>query len=500
MKKIQFIIISLTLLTAIPSQLLSQQCELAIKIGGSSEDFINSITHDNNGNILVTGKFMNTIYFNQTLHLKTAAGQFDGFIAKYDGQGKVKWVKEFGSVLEDAGVNLACDNEGNIYIAGNFRSETIDFGPIALSGDGVDKAFIAKINSAGKIVWAKTITQGIANSKPVGIAVNNGLVFLSATFDNGDITIGNKTLKNLGKTDIFYAAYSSEDGSLKWANTAGRSENDYAETVAVDKSGNCYLSGRAYATFGQEINIGSHKFKASNNYNSFVAKFDMQGNLIWVKHMKGKGGAFIDGIDVSENGDVYVCGFHGKGVHTIIDTLYSSKSEGNQFLVKISPDGKQKWIKIFPFEMIGRINGIDIDKHSNCYIGGFLGGKALFDTIMITDANISLYKNFICKVNKNGKVLMAKSFGENVNTKAINMLAVDNNENCFISGNYNHRSIKFGEHIVTNKGQTDSYIVKIGTHIKQQPIAQTIETADNLDETTAEASVINNVEEMSSNS
>ncbi|MCF8297563.1 MAG: hypothetical protein K9J13_08485, partial [Saprospiraceae bacterium] len=381
-----------------------------------------------------------------------------------------------------AGVNLACDNEGNTYLAGYFRSESFKFGPFTLSGEGTDKAFIAKISAEGKIVWAKAITEGKANSKAVGIAVNNGIVFLSATFDNGDILIGDKIYKNMGKTDIFYSAYSALDGNFKWAGTAGRSENDYAETVAVDQSGNCYLCGRSFATYGEEINIGTHKMTASNNYNSFIAKFDMQGNFVWVKQMKGKGGVYIDGIDISVDGDIYACGFHGKGVHTIIDTLYSSKSAGNNFITRISADGNQKWVKNFQFEMLGRINGIGLDKNSNCYIGGFLGGRALFDTIMISDANSSLYKNFICKVDKDGKVLMAKSLGNNVNSKAIDMIAVDNMENCFMAGYFTERVSAFDDIIITNRGQSDSYIIKIKTFVKAEPIIALVKKPDSIAE------------------
>ncbi|MFC2111184.1 hypothetical protein ACFLQ5_01890 [Bacteroidota bacterium] len=490
MKKKLIAFLSLILFLTISLQLLSQQAELAIKMRGTGEDIVSSITHDNLGNIVATGKFMSTIHFDNNYSLKTAPGQFDGFVVKYDGLGKLKWVKEFGSTLEDAGVNVACDKEGNTYIAGYFRSKSFDFGPITLSGEGIDKAFIAKISTGGKVVWAKTITEGIANSKPVGIAVNNGIVFLSVTFDNGDILIGDKTFKNLGKTDIFFAAYSAIDGNLKWAETAGRIENDYAETVAVDQSGNCYLSGRSYAIYGDDINIGSHKMKASNNYNSFIAKFDMQGKFIWAKQMKGKGGVYIDGIDVSDDGDIYTCGFHGKGVHTIIDTLYSSKSEGNQFLTKISADGKQKWVRNYQFETLGRINGIDVDKNSNCYIGGFLGGRALFDTIMISDANSSMYKNFICKVSTDGKVLMARSIGEKVNTKAVNMIAVDDLENCFVSGYFTERSTRFDDISITSKGLSDSYIIKIKTYVKPEPIIVAVAQNDSLKERIAEVTEI----------
>ena len=490
MKKKLFTFLSITLTLTIPFQLLAQQCELAIKIGGTGEDIVTSITQDKLGNIIATGKFMNTIHFDDTYQLKTAPNQFDGFVVKYDGLGNLKWVKEFGSTLEDAGVNVACDSEGNTYLAGYFRSKSFEFGIFTLSGEGTDKAFIAKINAAGKVAWAKTITEGIANSKPVGIAVNNGLVFLSFTFDNGDILIGDKTYKNLGKTDIFFAAYSAMDGNLKWANTAGRIENDYAETVAVDKSGNCYLSGRSFATYGDDINIGSHKMTASNNYNSFIAKFDSLGNFVWAKQMKGKGGVYIDGLDICDDGDIYACGFHGEGVHTIIDNLYSSKSEGNQFLTKISPDGKQKWTRNYQFETLGRINGIAVDKNSNCYIGGFVGGRALFDTIMISDANSALYKNFICKVNKNGEIIMVKSFGENVNSKSIDMLAVDNLENCFVSGYFTERMSRFDDIIIKNKGQTDSYIIKVKTFIKPEPIIVAVELVDSLKEQIAEVTEI----------
>jgi len=485
MKRNTFILSLITsIIIIIPISLFSQNYKWAIKLSGKNNIIVSAIASDNEGNVAVTGKFMNSIYFNDVVHLKAAVNQFDGFVAKYNSNGELLWAQEFGGTEEDAGINVSCDKEGNTYLAGYFRSSSFEFGAFMLSGEGIDKTFLAKISPHGKIEWARTVTNENSNATPVGIAVNNNQVFLSATYFNSDMQIDDKVFPLMGKTDIVYAMFSSVDGSLKWANVAGRVANDYAETVAVDKSGNCYLTGRAYGFFGDTINIGGNKIGTSNNYNSFITKFDYQGNYQWAKIVKGKGGCYFDGVDVSPSGDIFLCGYYGKGVHSIIDTSYLSTSESNHFITKISPDGSQQWIKIFQFGMLGRINGIAVDKNSNCFFGGFLGSKAVFDSITLKGASPELYKNFFVKLNSKGEVVLADIAGDNVNSRAVDMIAVDDYDNCFIGGYFNNKISVFGDFILENLGKTDGYIVKINTFIA--PTETVIAVQDSIKEELAE--------------
>ena len=55
---------------------------------------VSAIASDNEGNVAVTGKFINSIYFNDVVHLKAAVNQFDGFVAKYNSNGELLWAQE----------------------------------------------------------------------------------------------------------------------------------------------------------------------------------------------------------------------------------------------------------------------------------------------------------------------------------------------------------------------------------------------------------------------
>ncbi|HPI19697.1 MAG TPA: SBBP repeat-containing protein [Candidatus Kapabacteria bacterium] len=105
-------------------------CLLADKIAGSSDDFTAGIMIDNNKNVYIAGDFSSPIlYFNNDISLNNCGSEntSDIFLAKYDINGNCKWAELISGSLNDNAHGITIDEHSNIYIAGDFQSNLLNF-------------------------------------------------------------------------------------------------------------------------------------------------------------------------------------------------------------------------------------------------------------------------------------------------------------------------------------------------------------------------------------
>jgi hypothetical protein len=118
------------------------EIEWVKQIGGAFEDRITDVETDSEGNIYISGYFQNQITFpGQTLY---TTGQ-DMFIAKYSIDGDFMWVQQFGSGSTDVINSISVDDDGDILVAGQF-SYTAQFPPFSVESSGKTDGFIAKLS------------------------------------------------------------------------------------------------------------------------------------------------------------------------------------------------------------------------------------------------------------------------------------------------------------------------------------------------------------------
>ena len=260
----------------------------AKRAGGTSTDQGHGLAVDGLGNSYVTGDFDGSATFgpgetNETT--LTSAGNRDIFVAKYDASGALVWAKRAGGTSFDGGQGIVVDGSGHSYVTGDFR-DSATFGPgetneITLT-NAASGLFVAKYDASGALVWAKQ--AGASNfDLGSGIAVDGagnshvtGRFKGSATFSSGET---NETTLNTsaGSIDIFVAKYDAS-GALVLAKRAGGTGSDFGLGIALDGSGNSYVTGRFAdsATFGPgETNETTLTSAGSGffGFDIFVAKY-----------------------------------------------------------------------------------------------------------------------------------------------------------------------------------------------------------------------------------
>ncbi len=180
-------------------------------LGGSYYDEVYSITADMWNNVYLTGWFKSdTIVFGcdtlmecTILTRANGAEYGDVFIAKYDTDGKPVWAKRAGGMARDYGFGITSDAVGDVYLTGVFESNFISFGHVNLKNATSNDIFISKYDSAGKVIWAKSI-YGFAMSRCITTDLN-GDVYLAGVYHSPEMRFGTTLLKNAGNGDVFVA-------------------------------------------------------------------------------------------------------------------------------------------------------------------------------------------------------------------------------------------------------------------------------------------------------
>ena len=160
---------------------------------------------------------------------------------------KLAWANVMHGNSYDACRAVVLDAENNIYWAG-YYSTTVDFDVVPVYSTlhpPMPKYFPGQIDSAGKLIWARTIGdfryQAIY-AMTVDTANNiytTGIYFGTTDFDPGP---GVTELTSVGNEDIFVCKY-DKHGNFIWARSFGGLTNDFCNSIITDRSGDVYFNG-----------------------------------------------------------------------------------------------------------------------------------------------------------------------------------------------------------------------------------------------------------------
>ncbi|NTW32263.1 MAG: T9SS type A sorting domain-containing protein [Bacteroidetes bacterium] len=382
----------------------------AKSVGGTGDDFVNSITVDSAGSIYLAGAFKSpSIIFGSSTLTNSGSDTRDIFIAKYDSSGNVLWAKSVGGSSEDVANSIKTDKVGNILITGSFQSASIALESYTLtnSGSNTRDIFIAKYDSTGAVIWAKS-EAGVSHEEGSGITTDSyDNVFVIGYFNSTSFTIGATNLANNGSSDIFIAKYDSS-GTALWAKCAGGTAMDFGTGIVADRLDNVCITG----WFGSsQLIFGDDTLSNEGNFDVFITKYNSSGNELWTKSAGGSGGDVANTIFVDNYDNYDLLGsFSSDSIIFGNDTLI--KAGGSDiFVVKYDSSGTALWAKSAGGTLDDNGYGIAIDKYNNEYITGLFKSPTIaFGSDILTDAGNG--DGFIAKLSiadNNGPVCVGST-------------------------------------------------------------------------------------------
>src|SRR6266852_6135837 len=316
-------------------------------LGGSGDDVGNAIAVDSSGNAYVTGFTGSTNFPTKSPTQSASGGGFDAFVAKLDPTGSTLFYSTFlGGSADDAGNAIAVDGSGNAYVTGVTRSTnfpTKNALQSAVGGSG--DAFVAKLDPTG--------------------------------------------------STLIYSTF------------LGGSAQDSGSAIAVDSSGNAYVTGFTRSTNFPTASPfqASCQSCAGSQGNAFVAKLSVAGSaLVYSTYLGGSGngtdGDFGNGIAVDASNNAYVTGFTSSPNFPLASPIqatllpqtctfeyygytYTIPCSNTAFVTKLNPSGSALLYSTYLGASGGGLEdgrGIAVDNTGNAYITGFTPSRNLLLT------------------------------------------------------------------------------------------------------------------------
>ncbi|HUU85066.1 MAG TPA: SBBP repeat-containing protein [Phycisphaerae bacterium] len=211
-------------------------------LGGSGWEEGGGIAVDSSGNILVTGSTWSPGWtsggFDTTLN-----GDSDAFVVKLFPTGGHVWSSYLGGSGDDNGYGIAVDSSGNALVTGTTNSSGWVLGGFDTSYNGGGDAFVVKLGPAGNHLWS-TYLGGNSEERGNGIAVDaagNALV-TGETWSSGWVSGGFDVTFGGDCYDPFVAKL-SPIGSHLWSTYLGGDYEDLGYCVSADPGGNVLVTG-----------------------------------------------------------------------------------------------------------------------------------------------------------------------------------------------------------------------------------------------------------------
>lgn len=281
---------------------------------------------------------------------------------------------------------------------------------------------------------------------------------------------GTMELTSSGDRDIFVQKLDG-NGNLLWAKALGGSATDEGTSVAVDGSGNVYVTGYFSGTADFDPGSGTSELTSNGFTDIFVVKLTGAGNLSWAKGMGGILDDYGQGIAVDGSGNVLITGDYKDSVDfdpgSGTDALKASGSQSNAFVQKLNSSGNLVWV-----ESMGRFSadgGMDIatDASGNVYTVGFFGSKVDFDpSSSKTELSSKGDRDgFIQKLTSNGGFGWARSIGGTM-IDFVQCVTIDGSGNVIVAGYYSDKvdlDPTSGTFDVTSAGVSDVFAVKLNS-------------------------------------
>ena len=380
-------------------------------LGGSSNDEAEDIVKDSSGNIYVIGEGNAT----WGTPKRSYSGSWDVFVAKLDNNGNLLWNTFLGGGSSDNCCGVVLDSSGNIYVAGASYGS---WGTPQHVYSGSSDAFVAKLDNNGNLLW-NTFLGSSSSDGCSSIALDSsGNIYVAGT---SYATWGTPVRAYSGNADVFIAKLNNSDGDLIWNAFLGGSNIDYNHGIALDSSGNIYVAGTSYATWGTPVRA------YSGGYNTFVAKLDSSSNLIWNTFLGGSSSDACCGIVLDSSGNIYVTGY-SYGSWGTPQRPYTA--DRDVFVAKLNnSDGDLIWNTFLGGGSADNCCGIVLDSSGNIYVAGDSTG-----TWGVPKRPYSgNYDVFVAKLNSSGTLLWNTFLGGSSSDKASGIV-LDSSGNIYVAG------------------------------------------------------------------
>jgi hypothetical protein len=462
-------------------------------IGGASADSGLAIAVDGDGAAYIAGETFSTqLTFPETVGPDLTFNDSvntDAFVAKVrpDGAGLV-YAGYIGGSLADSGTGIAVDASGSAYVTGRTLSTENTGFPVLIGPDttqnlGVD-AFIVKVKSDGTGLDYAGYIGGTGTDRAFDVEVDSsGNAYVVGETSSGQSsfpeTVG-PSLIHSGGFDAFVAKVGADGTGLVYAGYIGGLGDDQGFGIAVDVSGNAYVTGSTTSSGGTfPAAVGPDLSYNGGTADAFVAKVRSDGTgLDYAGYIGGAGTDEGNAIAVDAAGNAYVAGRTTSNQDTFPEAVgpdLTHNGGSDAFIAKVRsnpnpnehPDGRG-------FDYAGYIGGanadlgfgVAVDVSGSAYVTGFTSSdQTTFPGIGGPDLTYNGNGDaFAAKVKSDGTGLDFAGYIGGAGSEEGHGIAVDASGDAYVAGFTNSTEVSFpvliGPDLTLNLGN-DAFVAKV---------------------------------------
>jgi hypothetical protein len=423
--------------------------DLAVRIGVtqstiplvSSDAILRKVVLDAAGNTYVTGYFAGTVQFGTML---TAPGNLSEiFVAKLDPAGNYLWAVQAGGAGNEVSMDLALDASGNAYITGSFTGATSTFGATTLtngSAGNTPKSFVAKLDPAGNFLWA-VCPSGAGGDEAHAIGLDaQGNAYITGSFI-GNLTFGPNTLASLSRQSNWFVAKVNSAGTWLWGVRGGGTGTDAPLDLAVDASGNAYVTGYMHS---RNASFGLFTLTQTGGGAAVVTKLNSAGTWLWAVLGGGNGPLEDAGnaIALDGQGKVYVTGVFQNNGAQFGSTALTNAGTSDLFVGQVdAATGNFRWAVRAGGTGVDSPGDLVADGQGVVYVtGAYQNAAAIFGATSLPYQGM-YYDAFIAKLDVAlGTWRWALRMGGTLNDVG-HSLGLDQSNRLYVAGYYQSLSL-----------------------------------------------------------
>ncbi|MDJ0533966.1 MAG: SBBP repeat-containing protein [Xenococcaceae cyanobacterium MO_207.B15] len=286
-------------------------------------------------------------------------GAMDGFFTRYNSQGTEQWTRQIGTTVIDNSYGIDTDTAGNIYLLSRTNGRLAG----ANAGIGND-VVLSKYNRRGSRQWQIQFGSPGNDNPFVDPRVDSSGNVLIAGYTNDDLGGINADTEIPPSADAWIAKYDS-NGNQLWIEQFGTDEGDETFGLDIDSEDNIYTTGWTRGNLGAPNNLNPD---GEVTYDIWLAKYDTDGNQEWIEQFGTNTFDWSWDVATDLNDDIYITGW------TLGSLEGSNAGSYDIWLAKYDSDGNQLWIDQFGTTGDDAALGIDVDELGNYYLTGYTDG------------------------------------------------------------------------------------------------------------------------------
>ncbi|MDQ3703770.1 MAG: SBBP repeat-containing protein [Chloroflexota bacterium] len=370
----------------------------------------------------------------------------------------------------EEGFDIAVDAAGNTYVTG--ITESADFPTAnaiqAANAGGFADAFVTKLNADGSALVYSTYLGGSSYDRANGIEVDgSGNVYITGDTASTDFPTFNAIqAANAGGTaDAFVTKLNANGSALVYSTYLGGTAVDIGSDIAVDESGNVYITGDTSST-NFPISNAIQASNAGGTGDAFVTKLNAEGSaLVYSTYLGGSGNDDSYGIEVDGSENVYVTGDTTSTNFPTVNPIQAANAGGiaDAFVTKLNADGSALVYSTY-LGGTGLETGSDIavDATNNAHVVGFTTSTNFPTANALQSSNASGSDGFVVKLNPEGSAFVYSTYLGGNSSDGANGIVVDGDSNAYVTGyTYSNNFPTASALQNNNAGSSDLFVTKL---------------------------------------